>query len=334
MSEIYLTKIERKTIFTKSLIFVLIVFIISDLTVTGPFYFNFVPWLYILGAIGSIKKIDSTLMSFISTFTVFAASLIMQGTIACVINTLIALTTVVMGIITGKFIYEFILEHRLVKYVRRSRKIMYIFLMLAMLVISWSMVAVNSGDIVTYLISKANFKKYMEVSYDVQDLNIVKTQYIRNVPGKYAYTAELEGQTVFFIPSTKTVFKDTGKSARLANMQNNMNNEIKVKVQEIQNKYLYLEGATIEFDLEYSKVAIIPDSIVMTIECSNTNMTTKDQESLYTDIASCVLELQTLKQANRVIITINDNTLQVSKDNIQNLTPEYIKGGFEIEEIS
>mgnify|MGYP003294891960 CR=1 FL=1 len=36
MSEVYLTKIERKTIFTKSLIFVLIMFIISDLTHTTP----------------------------------------------------------------------------------------------------------------------------------------------------------------------------------------------------------------------------------------------------------------------------------------------------------
>ena len=57
MSQIYLTKIERKTIFTKSLIFVLIMFIISDLTVTGPFYFNFIPWLYVLGLLGSVKNI-------------------------------------------------------------------------------------------------------------------------------------------------------------------------------------------------------------------------------------------------------------------------------------
>ena len=40
MSEIYLTKIERKTIFTRALIFVLVMCIISDLTVTGPFWFN------------------------------------------------------------------------------------------------------------------------------------------------------------------------------------------------------------------------------------------------------------------------------------------------------
>ena len=56
MSEIYLTKIERKTIFTKALIFVLVTCVISNLTVTGPFYFNFIPWMYIIGVLGSVKK--------------------------------------------------------------------------------------------------------------------------------------------------------------------------------------------------------------------------------------------------------------------------------------
>ena len=140
MSEIYLTKIERKTIFTKSLIFVLIMFVISDLTVTGPFWFNFIPWLYILGTIGSLKKIDSVLMCIIGAFTVFIASLIMGGglTLDAILSTVIALINLVFGIFTGKLLYEFVLEHRLVKYIKRSRKTIYIISSILMFALSFT----------------------------------------------------------------------------------------------------------------------------------------------------------------------------------------------------
>ena len=149
MSQIYLTKIERKTIFTKSLIFVLIMFIISDLTVTGPFYFNFIPWMYILGIAGSVKKIDSVLMSVIGTFTVFVASLITQGSFAwsCMLTTAITLLMLVLGIITGKIIYEFILEHRLVKYIKPSKKTIYIISIVAMVIVAFVTVGTYKGNV-------------------------------------------------------------------------------------------------------------------------------------------------------------------------------------------
>lgn len=334
MSEIYLTKIERKTIFTKALIFVLIVCIISDLTVTGPFWFNFIPWMYLLGTIGSIKKIDSVLMSFIATFNVFVSSLVMYGemNMACITNAVITLVTLVLGIITGKFIYEFILEHRLVKYIRRSRKITYIVLMVIMFLASCVMVAVNSGDIVTYLNSRANVKEYIDKTYGEVDYKITDASYSTSVVGRYIHEVETEGQKVYFVPVTKTVFKDLNKDTRRFNLIRDLQKETGLKITEIENKYSMMQVAHTRYILEYGDVSLIPDVTVLCIDYKNIDGTT-ELDKLYEQTVSVIAELQNVKQFQKVIITLQDKVLQITNENISNITAEYIKGGFEIEEI-
>jgi len=335
MSEIYLTKIERKTIFTRALIFVLVMFIISDLTVTGPFWFNFIPWMYIVGTIGSIKKIDSVLMSVISTFTVFVSSLIIHGTINiyCVSSTAVTLITIVLGIITGKFIYEFILEHRLVKYLKRSKKITYIIVGVVTFFASWVMVSLNSGDLVTYLKSRANLKNYVETTYGTQEYKITDSTFVSYVAGKYTHKIEVAGQVVSFVPVTKTVFKDTNKDTRLLSLIYALEQETSSKVIEIRDKYSVIKDAFIRFSLEYSSVSLIPDTTVLKIDYTIVEETT-NIEKLYGQIASVIKELENVKQYQKVVITINEQVLQITNENIFNITAEYIKGGFEVKEIS
>lgn len=335
MSEIYLTKIERKTIFTKSLIFVLIMFVISDLTVTGPFWFNFIPWMYLIGVVGSIKKIDSVLMSVIGAFTVFVASVIMQGglNLSCVISTVITLVTLVLGIVTGKFIYEFILEHRLVKYIRHSKKVIYIVSITVMFLASCVMVALNSGDIVTYLKSRANLKEYVETTYNIQEYKITDSKYVSYVAGKYTHTIETAEQMVHFVPVTKEIFKDTNKDMRRLQLIYALEKNTSSKVLEIENKYSLMQDAYIRFGLEYGSVSLIPDTTVLYVNCKSVDETAQ-LEKLYEQMASCINELQSVKQCQKVVITIDEKVLQITDENISNITAEYIKGGFEIEEIT
>ena len=334
MSEIYLTKIERKTIFTKSLIFVLIVFIISDLTVTGPFWFNFIPWMYLLGTFGSIKKIDGVLMIVIATFTVFVSSIIMQGemNMACITNSVITLVTLVLGIITGKFICEFILEHRLVKYIRRSRKITYIVLIAIMLLASCIMVGINSGDIVTYFSSRANLIEYIDTTYGTEKYKITDANYVHYLPGKYTHKIEVGRQNVYFTPVTKTVFKDTNKDMRRLQFIYALEKETSSKIIEIRNKYSLMKDAYITFSLEYGDVSLIPNVTVLKIDYKNVDETT-ELDKLYEQTVSVIEELQNVKQIQKVIITLQDKVLQITNENVSNITAEYIKGGFEIEEI-
>ena len=334
MSEIYLTKIERKTIFTKSLIFVLVMFIISDLTVTGPFWFNFIPWMYIIGTLGSIKKIDSILMCIIGTFTVFAASLIMQAGInmACIINTVITLITLVLGIITGKFVYEFILEHRLVKYIKRSKKIMYIALIVLMLFTSCSIIALNSGDIVTYLKSRANLKEYIETTYNTQEYKIKDATYVSYVAGRYTHTIEVQEQSVHFVPVTKSVFKDINKDTRRLSLIYALEKETSSKITEIESKYSLMKDAYIRFGLEYGSVSLIPDITILCIDYRS-KYEINEVENLYDQMSSVINELKNVKQFQKVVITIGEKVLQITNENISNINADYIKAGFDVEEI-
>lgn len=336
MSEIYLTKIERKTIFTKSLIFVLIMFVISDLTVTGPFWFNFIPWMYILGTLGSLKKIDSILMTVIGTFTVFVASIITQASLnfTGIMNTVVALATIVLGILTGKILYEFILEHRLVKYIKRSKKITYIVMIIVMLFASWFMVGLNSGNIVTYLKSRANLKQYIEKTYNIQEYSVIRAKYDRQFQGKYAYSVKIAGEEVYFVPVTKEIFNDANRNARLVALENKLEQELGDSPEKIAKKYTYLTNTQITYRLEYSKLAITPDTVVMSVLCKTDLQDEQELDKLYDELANCIKELQALKQPQKIIITVNDSALQLSKENVDKLDKEYIKGGFEIEEIT
>jgi len=331
MSEIYLTKIERKTIFTRSLIFVLIMFIISDLTVTGPFYFNFIPWMYILGTLGSVKKIDGILMCVIGTFTVFVASLIMQGgfTLPTVISTVITLGTLILGIITGKIIYEFILEHRLVKYIQPKKKAIYIALIVLMVVASFVSVGLNSGNVISYLKSRNSLKEYVSKTYGIDSLDDVTTKYNRQVVGDYVYVVSIDGQEVYFVPVANGIFKDANLEERLEVLNSNLQKEMEETIQNTLNKYLLLQDAEVIYSLEYTKLGVSPDMATVSIKCVSDE---ENLQQLYVEITECIAELQTVKQTQKVVINVNDKSLEISETHISEITPEYIKGGFNIEE--
>ena len=334
MSEIYLTKIERKTIFTKSLIFGLIMFIISDLTVTGPFYFNFLPWMYILGTLGSIKKIDSVLMCVISAFTVFIATLITNGMWSdCVLATLVTIVNLVLGIITGRICHEFILEHRLVKYIKRSKKIMYIITVSIMFLASCLIVALNSGNVITYLKSKSNLDKYIIKTYGVQDYTVTKVRYESSVPGKYVYKVNIKGEEVYFVPVTNEIFKDANRDTRYLMMQRELENETVNMVSETLKKYSSLKNGKVKYAIDYNSFAVNSKVTTLTLEYSKNDLgITIDNE--YAEIRDCIKELQTKKPTDKIVISIDGKILELPYEDIEKLTVEYIKGGFEIEEIS
>lgn len=335
MSEIYLTKIERKTIFTKSLIFVLIMFIISDLTVTGPFWFNFIPWMFLLGLLGSIKKIDGVLMGIIGTFTVFISSLIVEQSVnlMCVINTVVALMLLILGIVSGKLIFEFILEHRLVKYLRPSKKVIYIISMVIMLIISFVVVGLKDGNIITYLKSKNNLDNHIKTTYDMTEYRISKTIYNAKLPGKYAYVVKVQNEEIYFVPATETIFNDVNKEERLQDINYNLEADMGIKVAKIFNEqdYTLLNNANITFLKEYTKMDVVPNQLVLYIDCT---VEEKEQEKLYKELEMFIQEVLTFdEKVDKVNISINNTSLELTEEKLENLTYAQIQGGFEVEEL-
>ena len=237
----------------------------------------------------------------------------------------------ILGLITGKIIFEFVLEHRLVKYIKPSRKTIYIISIILMTIISFVIVGLNNGNIVTYLKSRANLEKYITNTYDIQEIDILSTKYNRKVIGDYVYTVRLDGQDVYFVPIANGIFKDANMSERLELLNKNLDDETNGKVLEIKSNYPLLTNATVKFSLGYTKLGVLPDETSLHIECE------QEQENIdeaYEQIAQCIKELQNLKQTQKVVIEINNLVLQVSEDNIQKITKEYIKCGYEVEEIS
>ena len=327
MADIYLTKIERKTIFTRSLIYVLVLFLIADLTVTGPFYFNFIPWLFLFSCFISLREVDKTLTGIIGVFTVFIASLITNGmTLETLLVTSNAVVQIVLGMLTSKGIYQFILEHRLVKYIRPRIKILLIIILLVFFVASCAVLSFIEGDFVTYLKSKNKLEKYIEKTY-ATEYEIKNVIYNRRYIGKYAYIVEIDGVDVQLLPGVSDTFKDINQEKRLAKQNNEFEAKVQSNIQNIVKDLEYVTAKSVVYRYEYTKVGVNPNELILEIAI-------KTEEEIYNEIAYVINELLKLEYpVDKVVVSLNDTSLYISKDNFELITPEYIEGGFNIEDL-
>lgn len=330
MSQIYLTKIERKTIFTKSLIYVLIMFIVADLTVTGPFWFNFVPWLFLLSVLGTVKGVEKILTCIIGTFTVFVSSVITQGAlnIEAATETAIALVQMVFGALTGKAIFEFVLEHRLVKYLRPRRKVLLIALMIVFTIVSYGLVSSIKGDVFSYVSSKQNLDKYIFETYNME-YDVKKVVYGKEFKGNYAYVVNMDNEEVYFIPVTKTIFKDANQEERLEKI----NNDLKIKGRDIlknilsnSKEYKILKEENISFVYEYTRVGVTPNDLVMYIECE------KEEKGIYKELANVINAVANSELGlTKVSLSIENKALNILE--LGKVNEQYIKDGLLVEDL-
>lgn len=329
MADVYLTKIERKTIFTRALIYVLILFVVSDLTVTGPFFVNFIPVLYILSVLISIRGVDKVLTGIIGTFTVFIASLITNCglNITTLLETLNAVIQLGLGMLSAHIIHEFVLDHRLVKYIKPKKKALFVVFLVLFTILSLMLSSIVHGDIFTYLKSKSNLEEYVKKVYDVE-YEIKKVIYDRNLPGKYAYTVVVDKEEINFVPVLDTAFEDTNWEQRLALKTQEANRELSSKLEELLMDATVLKANSFELRYEYTKASIMPDSLILYI-----TLDTEDK-IVYTEIANSVKKILEIKpNITEFNILLNGTNLHIDSKNIDLVTPEYIEGGFNIEDL-
>ncbi len=327
MADIYLTKIERKTIFTRSLIYVLVLFLIADLTVTGPFYFNFIPWLFLFSCFISLREVDKILTGIIGTFTVFIASLITNGmTTETLLVTSNAVVQIILGMITSKGIYQFILEHRLVKYMRPRIKMLLTIILIVFFIISCVTLSFMEGDFITYLKSKNNLEKYIEKTYGTE-YKLKNAIYNRKYIGKYAYIVEIDGVEVQLLPGISDTFKDINQEKRLTKQNEELASKVKSDIENIVKDVEYITLKNVAYRYEYTKVGVKPNELILDI-------TINTEEKIYNEIAYSINELLKLEyEVDKVVVTLNDTSLYISKENLELITPEYIEGGFNIEDL-
>lgn len=330
MKEVYLTKIERKTIFTKSLIYVLVMFVISDLTQTGPFYVNFIPWLFILGILASIKGIDKILTCIIGGFTVFVSCIITENGMNMVVmwHTLSALLQLVFGIIAGKIFYEFILEHRLVKYIRASKKTLYISLIVVLAVISIGICSILYGDIYSYVVSRKNLDKYISKTYMVEEYNVKEVKYNKKAIGNYVYKVEISETEIYLYPVTKTEFNEINKKDRINKLEDKLNQEYFNVVDKVMKdslvEFLEVDKEDISFRLDYSKALLNPDKVIMTFDVDTENIDEAIKEVVY--IINNVKDMDVTTKITDVILNINNKVMNIKLEDVV-VTKEYISNG-------
>ena len=333
MSDIYLTKIERKTIFTKSLIFVLLLFIIADLTVIGPFYFNFIPWIFLIGIIGEVRAIDKILMGIISTFTVFVSTVIKDGGLT--INTLLNVSATVallgFGIIVGRLIIQFVLSHRLVKFVSKTKKVIYTLLIVVITILSFGIVSVKDTSVFEYITSRSSLNKYIKETYKITEYEVQEVIFNQSLKYKYAYNVKIDGQVVTFVQTIGNRFNDANMNERLIALNEKENKLLNEKIKSIDiTKYTMLDGISVKIQMEYSKFQIKPDIKVMYISL---NGITKVKDDVYNELADYIKEVTSLYDVNKVVVTLNNNSVEITKDKISKVNLSYLKGAFKVEEL-
>lgn len=330
MADIYLTKLERKTIFTRSLIYVLILFVIADITVVGPFFVNFIPLLYIASILTSLKGVDKVLTGIIGGFTVFITSLITNGfNNTTLLYTLNATVQLGLGMLSAHIIHQFILNHRQVIDLDNKKKATYVLFLVLFTILSFVMTSAINGDVVTYFASKSNLDKYISNVYNL-DYDIKQVKHNRNLPGKYAYIVEIDGEEVHFIPVLGNAFKDANKEERLNLKNKAVNENINSELLKMVNDMRILKSSAFELNYEYTKFGVTPDKLIL-----NINIDADTEEKIvYAELAYAVKKLVNVEtKIDEINIVLNETNFHIERKDVELLTSEYIEGGFNIEDM-
>ena len=207
---------------------------------------------------------------------------------------------------------------------------MYIISIIAMFIASLVIVGLHDGNVITYLNSRKSLTQHITSTYDIQDFDVISTKYNSKVAGKYVYVVELEGQEVYFVPVTKGTFKDANKEQRLEALNTKLEQETRQTIEQFVNNYALLNGAQVQYSLEYTQPGVIPNTVLLSINC----VQEENLEELYEQLSNYIKDCISYKQTTKVVIVINGQSLEINENNIQSITADYIKGGFEIEELS
>lgn len=323
MSDMYLTKVERKTIFTQGLIYVLFTFIVSDLTVVGPHLFIVFPWLFILGILGVNKFYHPVLTVVLSTITTFMASLFKYNLgVETLTSTLMSASVVSCGIIVGLCIKEFVLDHRLVKHLSTQKKITNIVIIVVLTISTLIAYSCRYGNVISYIKSRACIKSYLNET-GITEYTVEKYQYITGSFNEYVYKLNLLNGTVTI--KTKNDITITNFGEWKAYMNGTLNKDINVSK----------ENFKVNLNYEFSSVELIPDDIIATININKLDVSDelKIQDSV-NDIQAVLNYKDKLgKSVIRCILVINNSVTTLSKDEFVNINSDYIKQIITVEEL-
>ena len=85
----------------------------------------------------------------------------------------------------------------------------------------------------------------------------------------------------------------------------------------------------VALEYKYSKVLIKPDALYM-----NLTVIAESTKEIYNEIAKVTNDILKLNEnITDVCITLNETSIHITKEKLMLITPEYIEGGFNIEDL-
>lgn len=326
MSDMYLTKVERRSIFTHGLIYVLFTFVISDLTVVGPHLLVLVPWIYILGILGVNKFYHPVLTLTLSCITTFMASLFKYSLGAeTLMSTVISTAIVGMGIVTGLCIKDFVLEHRLVKYMSIQKRILNIFLIAFLTVFSIGAYSYQYGNVIGYATAKQKVKNYVKAVDN--DYEILKYQYTLGTFDEYVYKVRVLGNEV-----TLNVKEDM-QVVNFNEWKSYLDNRLSVSM--LQDAKVIQSGLKLEASYEFKTDTLNPEYIAVVIHIDEEEIASKvDAESVAWRVHQVLSFVDEFGLGiEKCVLVTGENIQTVKKDDFYTITADYLMQIREIENL-
>lgn len=334
MSDVFLTKVERKTILTQSFAFVIIMFVISDLMITGPFWFKLLPWLYFLGLISKSKLSKSVITLLIVSFTTFISCILKTGgvNIEVLVLTLNSIFMVVLGIFTGTCLKELKLGQNLVKFIPKTKKVYMIIISIFLTVIAILVNFVINGNVFDYIKSRTSINSYLSSNYDINKYEILDIKYnLVNFKSQYIYNVKCDN-TILMLKFTNNSFEDANYKERKQEVLNIFRTNITSYLNEKLRGNEYINTNNISYDLGYELKSVLPNKLNVYISKGISN-----DEKVYQEMISVINTIQNYEEIKKYkveyIITYGKNVTNVTEDNVPNLTVQYLKNSFKINEI-
>lgn len=322
MSDMYLTKVERKTIFTQGLIYVLFVFIISDLTVVGPHIFVLFPWLYILGILGANKFYYPILTVALSCITTFMANLFKYNLgVQVLYSTLISTAVVAFGIITGLCIKDFVLEHRLVKYLPWKKKMLNISCIVILTILSFGIYAYQYGNALSFAKSRSMVKNFVEEF--TQDYIIQKYQYVSGTFNEYVYKVNvLEKEVTIQVKNDVSISNYDG-------WKDFLNDKLNASFASSK------ENSDCSLNYEFIQNELKPSSIIAVITLKNLNKKeTSEFETISKDIQSTLGYTDEFGLSIGKYILVMDEIVQtLNRDEFKVINADYLMQNSKVENL-
>lgn len=322
MKDTYLTKVERRTIFTYGLIYVALVIFISDITITGPCTIVTIPWLFLFGAIGINKLYHPVLTVSMAGVTSLFASLFKYGefNVKVLTSTLLAIGIISAGICVGSCIRDFVFAHRLVKHMSYKKKISNILCICILTIVACTVHACRYGNIFSYINTKKCLNEYIASEAPNFEYSIVEAEYVAGSFDEYIYRVKVADREVILKVNDKVEIENF--NARKADLEYELTNNI-LNITELSN----LTKTSVKAEYEFDDITLLPNNIVVGItikdlEKSDTkrvqdiviaiNKVLEYEDKYSRKVSSCLLSI------NKEVIVIRSKE-DITKEKILNV---------------